>query len=381
MEPGDRATQAEVADAGIPTERILETATSEVLDVATVGDLSVVRRVEIPIPPERPSGQTHASSTPHRVYAYIPRRARPPWARPDVLVLGDDLPNYLRAERSFYPLTPAGLRDLLEIPKGREGKRAAPPIVAVPVQHPGEPTLNGLAERLEEWGIPVLPLRAVVERRCRMTLLDEPGAVPTPETRRRRFVNRTLDLFCSAIGLALLIAVLPFVAPAIWLEDRGPIFYLQERMGRGRTFRLLKFRSMRVDAEGSGPAWATLGDERITRVGGFLRRYKIDELPQFLNVFKGDMAMVGPRPERDVFAETLRRFVPHYDVRQSVRPGITGWGTLRVGYGNSVEAKYLTHQYDLFHLAHRSLGFDVEILLRSLFGILVRPDRQDRFMR
>jgi lipopolysaccharide/colanic/teichoic acid biosynthesis glycosyltransferase len=137
---------------------------------------------------------------------------------------------------------------------------------------------------------------------------------------------------------------------------------------------------MRPNAEDTGPMWATLRDERVTRVGAFLRRLKLDELPQFINVLLGQMSIVGPRPERPVFVETLRRLVPHYDARHSVRPGLTGWGTVKVGYGNSVEAKYLTHQYDLYQLRHRTIAFDLEIILRSVTAILFRAERQDRFM-
>jgi lipopolysaccharide/colanic/teichoic acid biosynthesis glycosyltransferase len=137
---------------------------------------------------------------------------------------------------------------------------------------------------------------------------------------------------------------------------------------------------MKTDAETTGPAWATLRDDRITKVGAFLRRYKIDELPQFMNVVIGQMSIVGPRPERAAFAETLRKFVPGYDVRHRVRPGLTGWGTLRVGYGNSVEAKYLTHQYDMYHLKHRTLRLDAEIMARSVYAIITGPERRDPFM-
>jgi lipopolysaccharide/colanic/teichoic acid biosynthesis glycosyltransferase len=197
----------------------------------------------------------------------------------------------------------------------------------------------------------------------------------------RRALIRTLDLLIGAIGIAIFLVLLPFVAAAIWVEDRGPVFYVQERLGRrGKPFVLFKFRSMRTDAENTGPMWATLRDERVTRVGAVLRKSKIDELPQFINVLAGHMSVVGPRPERTVFVETLRRLIPYYNLREAVRPGLTGWGTVKVGYGNSVEAKYLTHQYDLFHMKRRTLTFDLEIMVRSVFAIIARNERQDRFM-
>jgi lipopolysaccharide/colanic/teichoic acid biosynthesis glycosyltransferase len=172
---------------------------------------------------------------------------------------------------------------------------------------------------------------------------------------------------------------MPFVAAAIWLEDRGPVFYSQDRLGRdGRVFRLIKLRTMRADAEADGPSWATSDDERTTWVGRMLRRTKIDEFPQFINVLLGHMTLIGPRPERPVFVELLRAAVPHYDLRHTVRPGLTGWGTVKIGYGNSIQTKQLTHQYDMYHLRHRNLWFDLEILIRTIPCIL--DTDSDRFM-
>jgi lipopolysaccharide/colanic/teichoic acid biosynthesis glycosyltransferase len=358
-------------DAEMRTERIVDIDAGHILDVQSVDDLAVVRRLEVP------SSEPRIISSSRRVYAYVPRRARPPWVKPDVLVLGDDLPNYLRAERSFHALTESGLHDLLEAP-GRGNRRGNAPIVAIPNASP-----NGLAplvDRLEQRGIPVTPLRDIVEERCRLALLDDEGAIPRISWWRRAAI-RALDLAVGIVGIAVFLAVLPLVAAAIWIEDRGPIFYAQERLGRGgKPFMLFKFRSMRTDAENTGPMWATLRDDRVTRVGALLRKSKIDELPQFINVLAGKMSIVGPRPERTVFVETLRSLIPHYDLRERVRPGLTGWGTIKVGYGNSVEAKYLTHQYDLYHMKRRTIAFDLEIMARSVFAIIVRNERQDRFM-
>jgi lipopolysaccharide/colanic/teichoic acid biosynthesis glycosyltransferase len=370
VEPNDRSA-SERADE-VRNDRVVDLDTGEILDVTTIDDLSVVRRLE-------PASHQDVVASPRRVYAFVPRRARPPWVKPDVLVLGDDLPNYLRAERSFLPLTESGLRDLLEAPARPTGRRAKPPLVAIPGREP-----NGLAhivERLESQGIPVVPLRDIVQARCRLAFLDE-GALALPrQPWWRRAAIRAVDLIVGLIGCAVLFLALPFVAAAIWLEDRGPVLYSQERIGRGgKHFSLHKFRSMRPDAESSGPAWARLRDDRITRVGGFLRRYKIDELPQFLNVLAGHMSIVGPRPERAAFADTLRELIPGYDARHRVKPGLTGWGTLRVGYGNSIEAKYLTHQYDMYHLKNRTLRLDLEIMARSVYAIITGPERRDPFM-
>lgn len=310
------------------------------------------------------------------VVPLLPRRARPPWVRPDVLVLGEEIPSYLRGEKGFHLLSAQGVRDLLGAP--RRGSRA--PIVAVPDAFECDSALLADLRRLEEAGVHVFPLSAVARQRCRLELLDADPAGGRAN-RVRDGLHRAVDLVAAVAGLAAMAVVLPFVALAVWLEDRGPVFYSQERVGRGgRTFELLKFRSMRPDAETAGPAWATTDDERTTRVGAFLRRFKIDELPQFVNVLLGHMSLVGPRPERPFFVEILKTHVPHYDLRHSVRPGLTGWGTVRVGYGNSIEAKYLAHQFDLYHLANRSLRFDLEIMARSTRFLFLPPEVADRYM-
>jgi lipopolysaccharide/colanic/teichoic acid biosynthesis glycosyltransferase len=307
---------------------------------------------------------------------FVPRRARPPWVRPDILVLGEDIPSYLRGEKGFHTLSAHGVRDLLAAPR----RTARAPIVAVPDAFECDADLLADLRRLEESGVHVFPLSAVARHRCRIELLDrEPG--PAKEGRIHAAAHRALDVVVAVAGVAAMAALLPFVALAVWLEDRGPVFYSQERVGRGgKTFNLLKFRSMTVDAETAGPAWATSDDDRTTRVGSFLRRFKIDELPQFVNVLLGHMSLVGPRPERPFFVEILRTHVPHYDVRHEVRPGLTGWGTVKVGYGNSIEAKYLQHQFDLYHLTNRSLRFDLEIMARSTRFVFLPPEVADRYM-
>jgi lipopolysaccharide/colanic/teichoic acid biosynthesis glycosyltransferase len=321
------------------------------------------------------------------VLPLLPRRARPPWIRPDVLVLGEELPSFLRAEKGFHVLTAHGVRDLLAAPRRSphgfwraRHPEAFAPIVAVPDAFECDPALLADLRRLEEAGLRVLPLSAIVRRRCRLELLDREPAETRPK-RAREVLHRAVDVAVALVGVAATAVLLPFVAAALWIEDRGPVFYAQERVGRGgRTFRLLKFRSMRPDAESHGPAWATADDDRTTRVGGFLRRFKLDELPQFLNVLLGHMSLVGPRPERPFFVDILKTHVPHYELRHRVRPGLTGWGTVKVGYGNSIEAKYLQHQFDLYHLAHRSLRFDIEIMARSARFLVLPPEIADRYM-
>lgn len=184
----------------------------------------------------------------------------------------------------------------------------------------------------------------------------------------RTFVKRAFDLLCSGAILILTFPVMLLTAVAIWIEDRAPIFYSQERVGKnGQTFKVLKFRSMFNDAEKGGkPQWAAQNDPRVTRVGGFIRKCRIDELPQILNVFKGEMSFVGPRPERPFFVEQLDEQVPYYNVRHSIKPGITGWAQVRYGYGASVEDAVQKLQYDLYYVKNNSLFLDVLILIDTL---------------
>jgi len=193
----------------------------------------------------------------------------------------------------------------------------------------------------------------------------------------RTFMKRTFDLVCSLIILVLAFPVMLLAAIAVWMEDRGPVFYSQERVGKdGKTFRVHKFRSMRADAEKGGkPQWAAQNDPRVTRVGNFMRKTRIDELPQILNVFAGEMSFVGPRPERPYFVEQLIEVVPYYNVRHSVKPGITGWAQVRYGYGSSAEDALQKLQYDLYYVKNNSLFLDVLILINTLKVVLFRSGR------
>jgi len=179
-------------------------------------------------------------------------------------------------------------------------------------------------------------------------------------------VKRFVDLAFSAAGLLVLAPFLPLVALVIWLEDRGPIFYQQERMGLdGRPFWIWKFRSMRVNAEAStGPVWAVEGDPRRTRFGGLLRQWSIDELPQLWNVFRGDMSLVGPRPERPSFVHEFKRHLPQYMLRHRVKAGITGWAQVHGWRGNTSVRKRL--EYDLYYIENWSLVLDFRILWMTL---------------
>ncbi len=178
-------------------------------------------------------------------------------------------------------------------------------------------------------------------------------------------VKRSMDLVLSSLGLVVLAILAPFIALAIWLEDRGPIFYGQERMGLdGRLFRMIKFRSMRVDAESAGASWTTKDDPRRTHVGSFLRRTSLDELPQLINVFTGDMSLVGPRPERPEFVKEFKEKFPQYMLRHRVRAGITGWAQVHGWRGDTSVSKRI--EFDLYYIENWSLGLDVKILWLTL---------------
>jgi len=181
-----------------------------------------------------------------------------------------------------------------------------------------------------------------------------------------RFLKRVIDIVVSVIALLLLWPILCLVAVAVALETGSPIFFRQERVGmKDRPFQILKFRSMRQDAEANGPVWAASADERITKVGRLLRKYRLDELPQLFNVLRGEMSLVGPRPERPVFCEMLADRIPYYALRHSVRPGITGWAQVKYQYSASVEETKEKLEFDIFYVKHLSIFLDFAILFET----------------
>jgi sugar transferase (PEP-CTERM system associated) len=185
----------------------------------------------------------------------------------------------------------------------------------------------------------------------------------------KRFASVVISIF----GLLLSLPLIPFIILAIKLSSPGPVLYWQNRVGRDdRVFRCYKFRTMRSDAEAdSGPIWAEDDDPRVTRVGRFLRKTRIDEIPQLLNVFKGDMSLVGPRPERPEFVAALNEKIPYYHLRHSVRPGITGWAQILYKYGSSVEDAKEKLRYDLYYIKNRSVGLDLLIVLNTIKTVLL----------
>ena len=179
--------------------------------------------------------------------------------------------------------------------------------------------------------------------------------------------KRLADIVFSMLALLLLWPLLILIALIIWLDTGGPILFLQERIGQGgHPFRIIKFRTMTVDAESQGPQLSFPEDKRQTRVGSFLRRYRLDELPQFINILKGEMSLVGPRPERRYFIEQISQSTPDYPTLLQMRPGLTSWGQVRFGYASTIEQIAERMQYDLNYVRNFSIQFDLKIILHTI---------------
>jgi|CXWL01.1.fsa_nt_gi sugar transferase (PEP-CTERM system associated) len=188
----------------------------------------------------------------------------------------------------------------------------------------------------------------------------------------RTGVKRVFDIVCATVLCLLAAPIMLVAAGLIRFESRGPVLYRQERVGQnGRTFSIAKFRSMRTDAEKDGqPRWASANDSRVTRVGQVIRRLRIDELPQLFNVLRGDMSLVGPRPERPFFVEQLTQEIPFYALRHSVKPGVTGWAQVRYPYGATVEDSQEKLQFDLYYVKNHTLFLDLVVLVETIGVVL-----------
>jgi sugar transferase (PEP-CTERM system associated) len=191
-------------------------------------------------------------------------------------------------------------------------------------------------------------------------------------------IRRVISVAISLIGLILTAPLLPLIMLLISVDSKGPVFYTQTRVGKGgHLFKVVKFRTMRQDAEASsGPKWAGNNDPRVTRVGKFLRSSRLDEIPQLWCVLKGDMAFVGPRPERPEFIAWLSKEIPYYGVRHMVRPGLTGWAQVKYKYGSTVEDAREKLQYDLFYIKNASIGLDLLIMFQTVKTVLLRRGAQ-----
>lgn len=252
-------------------------------------------------------------------------------------------------------------------------------VVGVRDRRNGKLSMPDLLEcKLE--GVAITDLSTFFERETghvQLDCLNPSWMVFSDGFRRSSYKNIVKRLFDIGVSCALLVLTLPVMmvtALLVYLESGKPIFYQQQRMGEcGHLFKILKFRSMRPDAERTGsPQWATQGDSRVTRVGKIIRILRIDELPQILNVLRGDMSFVGPRPERPYFVRELAKQIPHYLNRHTVKPGITGWAQIRYPYGASTEDAAKKLQYDLYYVKNHSLFLDLIVLFQTaqvvLFG-------------
>jgi len=193
----------------------------------------------------------------------------------------------------------------------------------------------------------------------------------------QQFMRRVCSICAATFGLLVFLPFIPIVMLMVKCSSRGPIFFRQTRVGvGGRTFNVIKFRTMFIDAEAAGAVWATKNDPRITRVGMFMRKTRLDEIPQLWNILRGDMDFVGPRPERPEFMDMLNEHLPFYYLRHLIRPGLTGWAQIRYGYGATLAEAREKLEYDLYYLKHMSLGLDLYIMFETIKTIIRRRGAQ-----
>lgn len=182
---------------------------------------------------------------------------------------------------------------------------------------------------------------------------------------------RLIEVVFSIVGLLCGVLLAPFIVLGNVIGNKGPLFYTQERVGQnGKIFKIYKLRSMVINAEKEGAVFAKVNDSRVTFFGKFLRKSRLDEVPQFINVLKGDMAIIGPRPERSVFVKEIAEFMPFYETRHIVKPGLTGWAQVNYSYGETLEDSLIKLQYDLYYIKHRSLFLDLNITIKTISTIL-----------
>lgn len=193
----------------------------------------------------------------------------------------------------------------------------------------------------------------------------------------QQVLRRLVSISVSFVGLMLCLPIIPIIIVAVRLSSPGPIFFRQTRVGlRGQPFSVIKFRTMRQDAEKNGAVWATKNDARVTKLGRFMRKTRLDEIPQLWNVLRGDMGFVGPRPERPEFVQWLNSEIPFYELRHIIRPGLTGWAQVRYQYGASLEETRHKLEYDLYYVKHMSVGLDLLIIFETIKTIILRRGAQ-----
>jgi exopolysaccharide biosynthesis polyprenyl glycosylphosphotransferase len=201
-------------------------------------------------------------------------------------------------------------------------------------------------------------------RKYQTSLYRSTSAVHPKETIYNMHLKRMFDVFFALIGLILALPIILITMIAIKLESPGPALFYQERVGeKGRVFKVIKLRSMTVDAEKNGAQWAQKNDPRVTKVGAFIRKTRIDELPQLINVLKGEMSIIGPRPERPIFTEKFEREIPGFSQRLAVKPGLTGWAQINGGYDISPREKLM---YDLYYIRNMSFLLDLKIAIKTI---------------
>jgi exopolysaccharide biosynthesis polyprenyl glycosylphosphotransferase len=252
-------------------------------------------------------------------------------------------------------------------------------LVVTSMHELGGDTFQGVMDAYEH-GITVVPMPIIYERITGQVPVEhvrDNWAVVLPMEGEALFnpyplIKRSLDVALSLIGVAVFVLLLPFLALLIRLDSPGPIFYSQERTGlNGRHFRIYKFRSMRADAEAkTGAVFSQKGDPRVTRIGRIMRKTRLDELPQIVNILRGDMSIVGPRPERPEHVKRLTEKIPFYRTRLVIRPGLTGWAQVRYSYGSTDEDALVKLQYDLYYIRHQSLALDLNIMVRTIGKVL-----------
>ncbi|EKE82127.1 sugar transferase [Idiomarina xiamenensis] len=230
-----------------------------------------------------------------------------------------------------------------------------------------------------EMGAWVEPLVSYLERRVgyiETNLLDanyflQQKAFSILSNNANKASKRILDFIASLFGLTVTLPIFLITALLIKIESKGSVFYKQKRVGLyNNEFEVIKFRSMRSDAEKDGAKWAQKNDSRITKVGRFIRKTRIDELPQLINVLKGEMSLIGPRPEREIFITKLEKSIPYYRFRHAVRPGITGLAQVKYPYGASIEDALWKHKYDIYYIKHQSFMMDIKIILLTIKTVL-----------
>ncbi len=253
-------------------------------------------------------------------------------------------------------------------------------IIIMAVDYKAHPELFQQAIEATQRGISVIPMAMVYERTWSKVPIEHLGdqwyaALPSEIRFRPLYLcwRKVIDITFALVGMAVMLLLLPVLALLIYLESPGPIFYSQERLGyQGRKFFIHKFRSMYTDAECTGhPRWASEDDPRMMRVGRFLRATHLDELPQVLNILRGEMSLIGPRPERAMFVSQLAKTIPFYLCRLSVKPGLTGWAQVKYPYGSSVRDALEKLQYDLYYIKHQSPILDVRIILYTLVEMVL----------